>query len=180
MLPAGVLASGSCVVLHEGPVLQASCYMSDGAKDETLQLSTAEAAAEDGVYGPLVEVLKSGSEVSKGEAAGALANLAYSERRRSQFKIADAGAIEPLVAVLRSGSEEAKVQAAGALRLLTCNNADTRVEAGEAGAVPPLVELSRTGSAVARDEACAALWSLSLGNVANQMRIARATWLGRR
>lgn len=60
-----------------------------------------------GALMPLVRLLTDGSEVAKGQAANALAQLAvYSEQRSA--KITNAGASQPLVTLLKEGSEGVK------------------------------------------------------------------------
>ena len=61
----------------------------------------------------LVNLLQSGSDEAKENAAGALGSLARNSD--NQTKIVEEGALPPLVNLLQSGSDEAKTNAAGAL-----------------------------------------------------------------
>ena len=91
----------------------------------------AKAAGELGDYGPLVALVRDGSEGEQQQAASALANLAA---KADQVAIA-AGTIEPLVELVRGGGERAKEWAAGALRNLA-HNADNRAEMERFGYTP--------------------------------------------
>ena len=123
-----------------------------------------------GAFGPLVELITSGSEQAKEKATSALVSLAMSPDNRE--KIAAAGAIEPLVALLRNGSAQAKEAAAGALGTLAIS-ADNQAKIAAAGAIKPLVALLRRGSAEGKGAAALALTNMA-GSAKRRARIAAA------
>ena len=77
-----------------------------------------------------IELVRSGTDGQKEQAAGALANLALNTD--NQAAIARAGGIEPLVALVRSGTDGQKEQAAGALWSLAWNT-DNKAAIATAG-----------------------------------------------
>ena len=102
----------------------------------TITPAEAEAAGGRGDFGPLVALVRGGSERAKEQAAAALRNLAVNAD--NQVTIAAAGAIEPLVALVRGGSEGANAQAAAALWNLA-DNADNQVKIALAGGFWPML-----------------------------------------
>ena len=130
----------------------------------------AKAAGELGDYGPLVALVRDGSEGEQQQAASALANLAA---KADQVAIA-AGTIEPLVAIVSGGgSEGSQKEAAWVLFMLAFMNADNRAAIAAAGAIEPLVALARGGSEGAKEYAAAALWNLAFNNADNRAEMER-------
>ena len=82
--------------------------------------------AREGAVGPLIALLKNGSDQGKTNAAGALWNLAINAD--NQVSITREGAVGPLIALLKNGSDVGKFHAAGALKNLTINNAANKSE----------------------------------------------------
>ena len=90
--------------------------------------------AKAGAIPPLVACLSDGpSDVSKEDAAAALANLAFLSEE-NKVAIAKAGGIAPLLALERDGSAAVKSTAACALKNLTANNVDNEAAVAAARA----------------------------------------------
>ncbi|KAH8058007.1 serine/threonine kinase [Aureococcus anophagefferens] len=152
--------------------VRASATSAGSTANGTPTAAEADAAASRGDFGPLVAVLRTGTDGAKKQAAGALWNSAHGNAD-NQVAIAKAGAVDPLVALLRTGTDGAKEHAAGALSNLAGRNADNQIAIAEAGAVDPLVGLLRTGTDGIKEQAAGALRNLSV-NADNQIAIAKA------
>ena len=126
-----------------------------------------------GAVEPLVDLLCTGSESGKTEAAAALRQLAEANERM-QCAIADAGALVHLVRLVKHGSSSAQCEAAGAIASLTATNAANREGVLHAGGVEALAVLLIEGSAEAKQVAVVALQYLSQQNLLNQDAIAKA------
>ena len=140
-----------------------------GTRTATPGPAAAAAAGKRGDFGPLVALVRGGSEDVTEQAAAALWVFAADDDD-NPVTIAAAGAIEPLVALVRVGSEKGRLNAAGALWNLAAN-ADNKVTIVAAGAIEPMVALARGGSEEAKEQAAGALMSLAL-NDDNQVTIA--------
>jgi HEAT repeat protein len=81
----------------------------------------------------LVELLSSGSEEGRANAAMALDNLDFDNHWSA---VVAAGAIPPLVELLHDGSDDGRVNAEEALANLMCDNSDNTAAAVAAGALP--------------------------------------------
>eukprot|EP00951_Prasinocladus_malaysianus_P032654 scaffold318975_cov42-Prasinocladus_malaysianus.AAC.2 len=101
----------------------------------------------------LVEMLRSGSELEHEAAAGALRNLAMSDKNCE--RIVRAGAVPLLVDMLSSGNEAIQEVAAGTIENLLLTEGQELVSAREV--VPPLVVLLMHGDPSASDAAAGAL-----------------------
>ncbi|KAH8082083.1 serine/threonine kinase [Aureococcus anophagefferens] len=152
--------------------VRASATSAGSTANGTPTAAEAGAAASRGDFGPLVDLLRTGTDGAKEWAAGALWNLALNADNR--VAIAKAGAVDPLVDLLRTGTDGAKERAAGALWSWAGQNADNQVAIVKAGAVDPLVDLLRTGTDGAKEQAAWALWSWAGQNADNQVAIAKA------
>jgi mannose/fructose-specific phosphotransferase system component IIA len=89
----------------------------------------------------LVELLSSGSDKGRQQAAWALANLALNNDIIASAFVA-AGALPMLVELLSSGSEKGRMEAAWALANLAANKTDdSKAAIVAAGGLPPLTQL---------------------------------------
>jgi len=118
----------------------------------------------------LVELVTSGDDVQKEDAAEALSKLSLNMTRHE--KITSAGAIPPLVALITTGSVFQKEKAARALCQLSLNSANHE-KIASANGIPPLVELVRSGNHILKENAARALLNLAV-NGANKEKIASA------
>jgi len=124
----------------------------------------AEAAATRGSFGPLVELLRSWSDVDvQAQAAKALWKLAWKDAKNKR-KIAEAGAIDLLVALARfvgyEPKEPAAQKAAGALAALAFGKADNKVKIG----IGQLMEQLRSRSDRMKVQVARALWILAFNH----------------
>ena len=154
----GVEPSGDAPSENGPGKVRASATSAGSTAHGTPTAAEADAAASRGDFGPLVALLRTGSDGAKEKAATALANLARGNA--DKIAIAKAGAMGPLVALLRTGSDGAKEKAAGALANLARGNADNKIAIAKAGAMDPLVALLRTGTDGNKNHAAYALKSL--------------------
>ena len=103
---------------ENGPGKVRASATSAGSTAHGTPTAAEDAAASRGDFGPLVALLRTGSDGAKEKAAGALANLARGNAD-NKIAIAKAGAMDPLVALLRTGTDGNKNHAAYALKSLT-------------------------------------------------------------
>mmetsp|Transcript_24740 Transcript_24740/g.41341 ORF Transcript_24740/g.41341 Transcript_24740/m.41341 type:complete len:694 (+) Transcript_24740:414-2495(+) len=133
------------------------------------------AVVEAGALPPLMELLRSGSDEARANAAEVLGNLTFDDDDMETVDFVAAGAIPGLVEMLRGGSDEGRGKAAWVLRKLMASNHANKAAVTEASALPPLVELLRTGSKEGRANAAGALGILLSGNdTSSRVAVAKA------
>ena len=118
-----------------------------------------------GAIPTLVDLLSTGTEKVKANAAKALMNLA--QNPEIQTKIVLPGLID----LLSYDSPTAKETAAGALWNLAVMNPENRTKIVAAGALQPLVNLLQSGSDEAKETAAGALMNLAFENPENRSKI---------
>ena len=129
-----------------------------------------------GAVPALIKIVKTGSGLSKEQAALALSNLAFHDNQvhhDNQVLVAADGVV-PLLDLLRDGNDSCKNSAAMALRNLSLWLSDNRVAIAAAGAIPLLVAAETGSHAGAENHAAVALHNLGIGNADNQVAIAKA------
>merc|ERR1711924_21052 len=102
----------------------------------------------------LVKLLKDDSTTTQAQAAGALWEIAISNKHRAA--VAGSGAIKPLVALLSRGSSEGQANSCSAVWYLAMDDANTEF-INKAGAIAPLTALLESRNEVARTNAAKAL-----------------------
>ena len=127
--------------------------------------------SEAGAIPSLIERVRSGTPVERGEAAEALGNIAANDK--NQAAIAAEGAIPPLINLLSSGAPEARETAAFALRRLALNE-NIAIVVAKAGALPSLIELLHTGTPDSREVAAAALRNIAAAGDETKVAVAEA------
>jgi hypothetical protein len=122
--------------------------------------AVAEAIAQQGVIGPLSQLLQAGSDAEKKTAAFTLAYMTINPSIGTE--IMNAGAIPSLVALLGAGTDAQKWSSSSALSRLASNNTLVLHEIVRQGAVAPLVAvLDRSGQG--GGEAARALGNIATG-----------------
>jgi len=139
--------------------------LADAAEAENAVLMGGQIAA-------AVEILSTGDDVGKRNAAESLRLLAEEDQFRSG--IAKAGAIPPLVDLVRDGAAGGKEAATRALWNLACDNAENKVLIAECGGIEPLVGVLKNGSASTKKLAAGALSNLACDNHDNVLAISHA------
>lgn len=107
----------------------------------------------------LIDIIKSGTDDGKTNAAGALGNMAVNDANK--ISIANAGGIPVLVELAKYGTDTGKENAAFALSQLALNDAN-KISIANAGAIQVLIKLVLFGTEVAKQYAADALSYLSV------------------
>ena len=118
---------------------------------------------EAGGIGPLIALVRSGTDVQKMWATSALMNLsAFNEENSNAIR--EAEGIEPLIALVRSGTEDQKDDAIGVLNNLSssCHN---QIAIKNAGGIELLITLVRSGTDAQKQMSVGALQTLAYNNV---------------